>query len=177
VLLLLTLLLIKMPSHGPIGVATCHRLLSAGSGINGVRVSKEAAEEAQKAVRLMLERAGREASGLLRLKKTKTVNMEVLSLCFRNNQCLGVGEKDLTSAPRKGKGQRGVPVAGAATIFRSKLSQGDRLGDDGDVGKALVGAAEAYLKALGKNAGLMASAGRRTTIKGADLVAATQLRA
>lgn len=162
-----------MPQRAPIGLATCKRLLSVSAGIDGVRTSAKAAEESQKAVNLMLRKAGVEAAKLLKLKKTKTVTLEILAMCFADGKCLGVHETDLTSAPRKGKGERNVPRAGAEKIFRGALGEAHINAQAKD---ALVGAAEAYLRTLGKNAGLMAAAAKRQTIQGADILAATKLR-
>jgi histone H3/H4 len=163
-----------MPTHrDDIGLATCKRLLAAGSGIADVRTAKEAAEQAQDAVKQMIHDAGTKAASLLRLKKTKTVDKDMIIACFEGT-CTGISVSNLVSAPRKGKGQRGVPLAGVDRIFREKLSGDSRV--TGEAAKALVGAAEAYLRSLGRNAGLMAKAARRNTIQGADIVSARQLR-
>jgi len=161
-----------MPSRDDIGLATCKRLLATGSNISDVRTSAIAATEAQKAVTSMLQLYGSKAAAVLKQKKTKTVTLSTLEYLFSGN-CLGISRVDLSSAPRKGKGQRGVPLAGVERIFREMLESDGRITEDAK--KALVGAAEAYLHTLGKNAGLMAQAGRRKTIQGSDVLAARKI--
>lgn len=164
-----------MPSsRDDIGLATCKRLLTVGSEIQGARTAEQAAKEAQKAVMSVLEKGGAEAAELLKLTKTKTVTLDIVRACFVG-KCLGVRDADLSSAPRKGKGQRGLPLAGVERIFRMKLADSSRITDDAK--KALVGVAEAYLRSLGHNAGLMAKAGKRNTIQAADILAARKLSA
>lgn len=157
-----------------IGLATCKRLLSAGSEISDVRTSAAAAEEAQKAVKHILYEAATEAAKLIKIKGTKTVTLEIITACFSKGACIGVHERNLSSAPRKGKGQRGVSLAGVDRVFREKLANDSRITEDAK--KALVGAAEAYLHALGRNSGLMVKAAKRKTIHAADILAARQLR-
>jgi len=163
-----------MPTRDDIGLATCKRLLGVESGIPGVRVSAPATVQAQAAVMQLLVDAGIEAAKLLKLKKAKTVKFDVIAAIFADNKCLGIRGSDLASAPRKGKGQRGLPLRAVERVFREQLPQGSRLSEE--AGKALVGAAEAYLHNLGKNAGLMALAAKRNTLQGADVLAARKIR-
>lgn len=163
---------VKMPAKDDIGLATCKRLLSNGAIMKDVRTAASAAEEAQKALTSFLHTYGAKASAFLKEKKTKTVTLGTLEYLFAGN-CYGVSTADLSSAPRKGKGQRGIPLARVERIFREKLAGDSRITEDAK--KALVGASEAYLKNLGKTSSLMAQAAKRRTIQAADVLAARQI--
>lgn len=155
-----------------IGLATCKRLILQGSS-KADRITEDAVIESRKAVKSFLKEVGRSSSRILRMKGSKTVSQDVLEAVFLDSmRCYGVKSSDLSSAPRSGQGQRGLPLEGVVRVVKKSLEAGDRISDEAK--KALVGAAEAYLKALGANSNLMVQAGRRQTIQAADILAARQ---
>jgi len=150
-----------------IGVATIHRLLAEQGGF---RVSKEAAEVAQKALEEFLESCGAAARKALELKKAKTVTREVL-LHILESKCI-----DASALVLRGRKARGVPEAGAERLFRSKLGKDMRISEEAK--KGIQALAEYKIEKIGSRAALVAEAAKTDgskTIKARHVEAAISI--
>ena len=138
-------------------------------GVDSVRTSEDALEQTQKATEAFLRHVGEKAVDLIKYKKAKTVKLETLQEIAKHLACKGIKASDLQHEVRAGAGQRGLSQAGVVRVFQQGFGD-NRISEDSK--EALVGMAEAYVMKIGANAGIMAVAARRTTLQGADVVAA-----
>jgi histone H3/H4 len=157
----------KVGKRDSIGLAPCHRELAAGA-FEDARVSKLAAKAAKKAVKELLARAARDLAERASLMKRKTVSAEMVEAVLVG-KCEGITRSDLIKGHKDKK--RGLSQAGVVRTVKKHTD----LNISEDAKKALVGAAEAYLRSLGQRAGMLARAGKRSTLLENDVKSAKQM--
>ncbi len=89
-------------------------------------------------------------------------------------KCYGVKAGDLLYTQNKGPGQRGLAIAGVRKVVTKKMAADTRIG--ATIELALVGIAEAFLRSLAHNAGVIARGAGRITVQKKDFVGARQIQ-
>lgn len=163
-----------MPRRSDIPRASCKRIVQSGAAKDASRMGEDATEAAHQQLDLLVSSLARHCGKQLVLMKRKTVSLDILrSVVEAHASCRGITDADYLQANRKGKGQRGLPLAGVERHFKAGLSGDVRVSEEAK--EALVGISEAVLRTLGARASLMAKAGKRQTIQAADIKAAASL--
>ena len=152
------------------------RELKAGSGLDGCRVTAEAAKAAVKASENALRHLGDSASARLRIAKAKTVDKDLLAECIRHDhQCKGLSAAAAESGrgdDRSKKDRRSIATASAVRVFATGCPLGkgsNRI--RGSARDAMSAITEAYVRQLGLDSARYAKAAGRRTIKSGDISA------
>ena len=163
-----------MVRRSDIPLASCKRIVMSGATGKVDRMGADATEAAHQQLDLLVSSLARHCGKQLVLMKRQTVSLDILrSVVEAHAACRGVSDSDYLQANRKGKGQRGLPLAGVERHFKAGLPGKARVSEQAK--EALVGISEAILRTLGARASLMAEAGKRQTIQAADIKAAASL--
>lgn len=156
-----------------IGKASCHRLLSEGSQGGVDRVSADAAKEARAALKSLLKQVSADCAQYCVDSKRQTINLAAVERAVVG-KCYGIKKADLLSHGHKAD-HRGLAEAGVVRVV--KKAAGGKLRVSDEAKKALVGAGEAYLRALGQRGSMLARAGGRKTLLENDVKSARAMLA
>ncbi len=163
-----------MVRRSDIPLASCKRIVQSGATGDAKRLGEDATDAAHRQLDLLVSGLAKACGSLLVLMKRKTVSLDILKAAVdKHAACKGVTDADYSQANRKGKGQRGLPLAGVLRHFKKSLGGDLRVSEE--AAEALVGVSEAYLRHLGRNGSLLAKAGKRITIQAADIKAAASM--